>query len=335
MLHGKNPAGGSMRPLKVGYSLPESELRRGAEAPRWRELRELAQRAEAVGFDSLWAVDRMLFPAGDEYVGITTEEAHGGWEAWSLMAALAAVTERVELGQFVTNSLFRNPALLAKMAATVDEISDGRLILSIGAGDGGGDGPMFGFADDRRVARFEEAIQIISGLLRTGKINFDGEFYQVHEGELRPRGPRENGPPILIGSQFGPRMLRLAAQYADLWNTFHEISPAGVAEALAPLDAACRAVGRDPATLGRVLLVPVNLSLPHQHPPSTAYGVDRAAMGIESGSLLSGEPEAIAEGLRAYARAGIGHVVIWLDPDTIEGIEAFAPVLALLDEGNG
>lgn len=333
MLHGKGPAGGSMRPLKVGYSLPESELRRSAEAPRWRELRELAQRAEAVGFDSLWAVDRMLFPAGDEYVGITTNTSHGGWEAWSLMAALAAVTERVELGQFVTNNLFRNPALLAKMAATIDEISDGRLILSIGAGDGGGDGPMFGFADDHRVARFEEAIQIIRGLLRDGQIDFQGQYYQVREGELRPRGPRKSGPPILIGSQFGPRMLRLAAQYADLWNTFHEIAPGDVATALAPLDDACRAVGRDPSTLGRVLLVPVNLSLPRQHPASTAYGVDRAALGLESGALLSGEPETIAEGLRAYAQAGIEHVVIWLDPDTIEGIEAFAPVLEALHEG--
>jgi alkanesulfonate monooxygenase SsuD/methylene tetrahydromethanopterin reductase-like flavin-dependent oxidoreductase (luciferase family) len=321
------------RPLKVGYSLPESELRRGREAPRWSELRDLAVRAEAVGFDSLWAIDRLIFPAGDEYSGIPIEETHGGWEAWSLMAALAAVTSRVELGQYVTNSLFRNPGLLAKMAVTVDEISNGRLILSIGAGDGGGDAAMFGYADDHRVARFEEAIEIVSGLLRNGQIDFAGTYYQVRHGELRPRGPRPQGPPILIGSQLGPRMLRLTARYADLWNTFLEVSPADVPTALAPLDAALAEIGRDPSTLGRVLLVPVNLPGPRQHPPSTAYGVDRAGMGIENGIALDGEPEAIAEGLRAYARAGIDHIIIWLDPDTVAGIEAFAPVLELLDEG--
>ncbi|MGH2532911.1 MAG: LLM class flavin-dependent oxidoreductase [Thermomicrobiales bacterium] len=328
------------RPLKVGYFLPETENRRGPEVARWTELRDLAQRAEAVGFDSLWAVDRLLFPVGEEYsqelnasLGATTEsgESHGGWEAWSLMAALAAVTTRVELGQYVTNNLFRNPALLAKMADTVDEISGGRLILSIGAGDGGGDAPRFGYADDHRVGRFAEAIQIVHGLLRTGRADFEGEYYRVREAELRPRGPRKQGPPILIGSQLGPRMLRLAAQYADLWNTFLEFRPEDVATALAPLDTALAAVGRDPATLERVLAVPVDLPGPRQHPPSTAYGIDRAGQAAESGTLLSGEPAAIADGLRAYARAGIKHIVVWLDPDTVEGIEAFAPVLALLD----
>jgi len=316
------------RPLKVGYSLPETEFRRGPEMARWSELRELALRAEAVGFDSLWAVDRLLFPGGDEFVGFTIEESHGGWEAWSLMAALAAVTTRVELGQIVTNSLFRNPALLAKMAATVDEISGGRLILSIGAGDGGGDAPMFGFADDNRVARFEEAIQIISGLLRNGQIDFAGAYYQVRHGELRPRGPRPKGPPILIGSQLGPRMLRLVAQYADLWNTFLPLQPDEVATALAPLDAALAAIGRDPGSLERTLLLSIDLPIPRQHPSSTAYGVKRADEAA-AGTVLTGEPEVIAERLRAYARAGIGHVIVHLDPDTVEGLEAFAPVLAL------
>lgn len=146
------------RPLKVGYFLPESELRRGPDIARWSELRAMAERAEAVGFDSIWAVDRLLFPAGDEFLGFEMEESHGGWEAWTLMAGLAAVTTRVELGHYVTNNLFRNPALLVKMATTVDEISGGRLILSIGAGDGGGDAAMFGFPTDHRAGRFEEAI---------------------------------------------------------------------------------------------------------------------------------------------------------------------------------
>jgi alkanesulfonate monooxygenase SsuD/methylene tetrahydromethanopterin reductase-like flavin-dependent oxidoreductase (luciferase family) len=320
------------RPLKVGYLLPETEFRRGPEVARWPELRAMAERAEAVGFDSLWAIDRLLFPAGDELMGFPNKETHGGWEAWSLMAGLAAVTARVELGQLVTNNLFRNPALLAKMAATVDEISNGRLILSLGAGDGGGDAAMFGFAHDHRVDRFAEAIEIVAGLLREGRIDFEGRYYRVREGELRPRGPRPEGPPILIGSQLMPRMLRLVAQHADLWNTWIPIAPDDVATVLAPLDAACVAIGRDPATLGRTLMLSVDLPGPRQHPPSTAYGADRAAE-VAAGTVLTGEPAAIAERLRAYARAGIGHVIVHLDPDTVGGIEAFAPVLALLDEG--
>lgn len=329
--HGVNPTLHPTRPLKVGYALPETEFRRGPEVARWSELRELALRAEAVGFDSLWAIDRLLFPAGDDFSGFTVgEETHGGWECWSLMAALAAVTTRVELGQLVTNNLFRNPALLAKMAVTVDEISGGRLILSLGAGDGGGDSQIFGFADDHRVGRFEEALQIVTGLLREGHIDFEGQYYQVRDGELRPRGPREQGPPLLIGSQLGPRMLRLVAQYADLWNTFIPMQPDDVSTALQPLDAACAAIGRDPVTLERVLMLSVDLPGPRQHPPSTAYGIDRVEEA-ESGTVLSGDPAFIAERLRAYARAGIGHVIVHLDPDTVEGIEAFAPVLAALD----
>jgi alkanesulfonate monooxygenase SsuD/methylene tetrahydromethanopterin reductase-like flavin-dependent oxidoreductase (luciferase family) len=313
------------RPLKVGYILPETEHRRGPDAVRWTELRAMAQRAEAVGFDSLWVIDHLLFRSADG-------ESHGGWECWSLMAALAAVTTRVELGQYVTSNLFRNPALLAKIAATVDEISGGRLILGIGAGDGRPDTGIFGIADDHRVGRFEEAIQIVHGLLRTGHVDFRGQYYQARDCELRPRGPRPDGPPILIGAE-GPRMLRLTAQYADLWNTALPLRPEALATALAPLDAACAAVGRDPATLGRSLTVPVDIPGLRRHPPSTAYGIDRAEYAARTGALVTGESAAIAERLRAYARAGIGHVVVWLDPDTVEGIEAFAPVLDLLDRG--
>lgn len=320
------------RPLKVGLSLPETEFRRGPAVARWLELREMAERAEAVGFDSLWVIDRLLFPAGDDLFGAPLPHTHGGWEAWSLMAALAAVTSRVELGQVVTNNLFRNPALLAKMADTVDEISGGRLILSLGAGDGGRDAAMFGFADEQRVARFAEALAILTGLLRGKTVDLEGRYYRIHGAELRPRGPRRRGPPILIGSQLGPRMLDLVVRHADLWNTFLPLEPDEVAEALAPLDAALAAAGRDPATLGRSLMLSIALPGPRRHPPSTAYGLNWEDE-VAAGRVLGGTPSAIAELLRAYARVGIDHVVIHLNPDTAEGIEAFGAVLADLDGG--
>jgi alkanesulfonate monooxygenase SsuD/methylene tetrahydromethanopterin reductase-like flavin-dependent oxidoreductase (luciferase family) len=239
------------RPLKVGYWLPETERRRGSQVARWTEVRAMAQCAEAVGFDSIWAADRLLF-VNDHY------PAHGGWECWSLMAALAATTRRVEICQYVTNSLFRNPALMAKIATTVDEISGGRVTLCLGAGDRGGDAERFGYSEDHLVGRFEEAIQIISSLLRTGHADFDGEYYQIRDCELRPPGPRTTSLPILIATRYKPRMLRLAAQYADLWNSFYPVPAEDVHTMLEPLYAACAKVGRDPNTLIRTLTVPVD-----------------------------------------------------------------------------
>jgi alkanesulfonate monooxygenase SsuD/methylene tetrahydromethanopterin reductase-like flavin-dependent oxidoreductase (luciferase family) len=199
----------SRRPLKIGLNLPTVEGAKAGNSAGWAELRALAERAEALGFDSLWVPDHLLLTWGDQTRGI--------WECWSMLAALAAVTSRVELGPLVISTLFRTPALLAKMAATVDEISGGRLVLGLGAGWSGPEERTFGYPSDRRVDRFEEALQIIAPLLRTGHVDFTGKYYQARDCALRPRGPRPGGPPIMIGAK-GPRMLRLAARYADIWN---------------------------------------------------------------------------------------------------------------------
>jgi alkanesulfonate monooxygenase SsuD/methylene tetrahydromethanopterin reductase-like flavin-dependent oxidoreductase (luciferase family) len=309
------------RPLKIGLWLPETAYRRGPGIARWPDLLALARRAEAVGFDSLWVVDRLLFQSAEQ-------GAYGGWECWSLLAALAAATTRVELAAYVTNARFRHPALLAKIAATVDEISGGRLILALGAGDDGPEPAVFGFPGEPRVARFAEALRIVHGLLREGRVDVAGRFYRVRGGELHPRGPRPQGPPILIGSGLGARMLRLVATYADLWNTPGYARPAELAPVRAAVDAACLAAGRDPATLARTAVVPVDLPGQREHPPSTSYGIARGAV-----DAVSGAPADIAAAFRAYARAGIAHAVVWLDPDTVRGVDAFAPVLALLDRG--
>src|SRR5947209_5888849 len=248
-----NAASRTLRPLKVGINLPIVEGTMAGKTASWADLFAFAQRAEALGFDSLWVPDHLLLT--------WQEQTHGIWECWSLLAALAAVTSRVALGPLVACTAFRSPALLAKMADTVDEISGGRLILGLGAGWDGPENQAFDLKSDHRVDRFEEALQIIIPLLRIGLVDFACTYYQARECALRPRGPRSGGPPILIGAK-GPRMLRLAATYADLWNAEGPLQgPEEISSRRVAGDAACVAVGRDPATLGRSASVVVNLPM--------------------------------------------------------------------------
>ncbi len=308
------------RPLKVGIMLPDTEREMGGGSARWADLLAMARTAEEAGFDSLWVADHLLF----RFEG---EEQQGPWECWSLLAALAAATERVEIGPLVCCTSFRNPALLAKIADTVDEISGGRLILSLGAGWHEPEYRAFGYPFDHRVGRFEEAFTIIRTLLREGHVDFDGVYYQVRDCELRPRGPRPGGPPLMIGSE-GARMLRSALPHVDSWNAWYAWfgnRPKNLDPLREKVDAACGEVGRDPAAVERTCAVLVGLS---------------GAVGRTSGDPtdnvippLTGSAEELAEALRAYARAGIGHVQLVLDPNTIGAIEEFAPVLELLDRG--
>ncbi len=298
------------RPLKVGIMLPDTEGEMGGGSARWNDLLAMARTAEEAGFDSLWVADHLLF----RYEG---KEPLGPWECWSLLAALAAATQRVELGPLVCCTAFRNPALLAKMAGTVDEISGGRLILGLGAGWHEPEFRAFGYPFDLRISRFEEALTIVRGLLREGHVDFQGTYYQVRDCELRPRGPRPAGPPIMIGST-GQRMLGLTARHADLWNAWGRNSPADIPPLREKVDAACAAAGRDPATLPRTVSVLVDLPT-------------RAGRPREKPPFLTGSPKELADAFRAYAREGVSHLQVVLDPNTVEGIAALAPVLDLLD----
>ena len=239
------------RPLKVGIQMPEVER-----DVRWPEYLAMARRAEELGYDSLWYGDHLLYRRpGDA-------EARGPWECWTMLAALAATTSRVELGPLVASTSFHAPAMLAKKAATVDEISGGRLILGLGAGWNETEYLAFGFPFDHRISRFEEAFTIIRTLLREGAIDFEGEYYTVRDCELRPRSRRPGGPPILLGSN-GERMLAIGAPHIDSWNSWFADtgnSPAGVAPLRATVDAAALAAGRDPAAIQRTVAVLVRLT---------------------------------------------------------------------------
>jgi len=304
----------SRRPLKVGIQLPEVERE-----VRWPEYRAMARLAEDVGFDSLWTGDHLLYRS-------EARGSRGPWEAWTILAGLAEATSRIAIGPLVACTSFHNPAMLAKMAATVDEISGGRLILGVGAGWNETEYRAFGFPFDRRISRFEEAFTIVRTLLREGRIDFNGEFYQARDCELLPRPTWAGGPPLMIGSK-GERMLEIALPHVDAWNVWFSDTanrPSGVPALRERVDAACRAVGRDPAAVERTVAVLVRL----------AGGSGRAQGDTDAvAAPLEGSAEEIADELRAYAAEGIAHVQLVVDPITTRSIEWLGAVLDRLDRG--
>lgn len=300
------------RPLKVGIILPDTEREMGGETPRWRDLDAMARFVEGAGFDSLWVFDHLIY----RYDGL---EPQGPWECWSNLAALAAITSRVEIGPVVCCTSFRNPALLAKIADTVEEISGGRLILGLGAGWNEPDYKEFGFPYDHRVSRFEEALIIMHGLLRTSHVDFEGAYHSARDCELRPRGPRPDGPPIMIGSS-APRMLGLLAKYGDIWNAWGLQTVDEVIEHRDKVDAAMLAAGRDPATVERTVALLVDL------PTATGRPSETEKVGFKART-----PEELADHLFRYAEEGISHVQLMLDPNTLAGMELAARTLELLD----
>ncbi|KAA3639476.1 MAG: LLM class flavin-dependent oxidoreductase [Armatimonadetes bacterium] len=300
-----------MRPLRVGVQLPEVER-----FVPWPEYRDMAIAAEAVGFDSIWVGDHLLYRQPD---GPT-----GPWEAWSMLAALAAVTERVQLGPLVAATSFHNPAMLAKKAATVDEISNGRLILGLGAGWNRTEYDAYGFPFDRRASRFEEAFTIIRALLTVGEIDFDGEFYQLSDCVLAPPA-RSEGIPLMIGSE-GPRVLAAALPHVQLWNGWHAWygnTAEGAAGLNAKVDVACAGVGVDPADIERTVTVLVG-----------APGGSNRQLGSPNRATshpMTGSRDEVAAALRGFADVGIDRVQLVVDPITVGSIEWLGGVLDLLD----
>jgi len=301
-----------VRPLKVGVQLPEVER-----VVSWPELRDMIRAIEDGGFDSIWVGDHLLYRMPDG-------SGRGPWETWSTLAAIAAITSRVELGPFVACTAFLNPGLLAKKAATIDEISGGRLVLGLGAGWNEAEFTAYGIAFDQPVARFAEAFTIIRTLLRDGRIDFDGRYYQARDLELLPRGPRPEGPPLMVGTT-GERMLRITLPHVSSWNAWYRYTgntPEGVRPLRDLVDRVAVDLGRPPDAIERTVAVLIGAS---------------GARGRETGgdvAHLSGPPGAIADGLRAYAREGIGHVQLVIDPITVDAIEEVARALSLLDRSD-
>ena len=303
-----------MRPLKVGVQLPEVER-----PVSWSELKAMALKAEEIGLDSIWVGDHLMYRKPGR-------ESVGPWEAWSLLSALAVATERVQIGPLVAAIGFHSPAMIAKKAATIDEISGGRLILGLGAGWGEPEYLAYGFPYTQRAGRFEEAYTVIRTLLRTGEIDFAGEHYQIRNCTLVPRGPRPGGPPLMVGS-FGDRMLQATLPAIDGWNAWYADygnTREGLAVLMKKVDRICGEVARNPAEIERSVAPLVRMT--------GGKGRNSGDPSMAAIPPISGEPELLAAELRALAAAGISHVQLVLDPITIDSIAELAPTLALLDQ---
>jgi len=292
------------RSFRIGLHLPEIER-----VVPWTEIADLCRVAEEVGFDSLWVPDHLIYRDAE---GVS----RGPWECWSLLSAVAAVTSRVEIAPLVLCTSFREPGLIAKMAATVDEISDGRLILGLGSGWNEVEYGAFGFPFESRFGRFREAFTIISTLLRDGEIDYAGKYYTLRDCELRPRGPRPDGIPLLIGSR-GEQMLRHTLPHVSYWNGWP------------------RWWGNDPERLPQLLKTVDRLTVEADRQPAEI--VKTAAVFVRlDGGIVPDNPEAphfegseddIVEFVRRHLTLGIEHVQIVLDPITTRSVERFGRLL--------
>ena len=282
-------------------------------APTWESISQRASVAEAVGFDSFVFEDESLYHAA--------KHSRGHWDSVSIAAALAATTSRIEIGPSVFSAPYRSAALTAKIAETIDEISGGRFIFGIGAGNAPDyDYEAFGVPTDHRYSRFAEAIEIIHGLLKNGTVDYAGEYHSARSAELVLRGPRPQGPPIIIAAK-GSKMLRLVARYADCWNWWsfdHRSAMETLRPIIEELERACGEVGRDPATLQRSLDLGI---------------VDPLHRIDGQSSVLTGTAEEIGGTLLGFAALGFGEIRCDVYPWTVEGIEAMKEVVDLVHAG--
>ena len=301
------------RPCQIGVQLPEVER-----FVPWPELVAMAQAAEAVGFDSIWLGDHLLYDLPDGSV-------RGPWEVFTSLAALSAVTSRVQLGSLVASLGFHEPAMLAKMAATVDAISNGRFILGVGAGWNQREYNAFGIPFDRRVDRFQEAFHLVRRLLAGETVTHTGTYYTLDRCVVDPPAVRPGGPLLMLGSN-SPRMLSIGLPHVHQWNVWWSIfgnTPEGLASVIADVRERTAGVGRDPDEVEATACVYVRVP----------GGIGRT-MGDPSMAAIqpvSGSVAQVADRLGEFAATGAAHLQLVVDPITQAAIEWLGEVLAQLD----
>ena len=301
-----------MGSFQLGVVMPLMQYGAERVTPRWPDIRAMAIRAEEIGFDTIWTPDELLWRSADR-------PAQGVWDGVSMAGAVAAVTSRATVGTWVLSALHRNAGIIAKTAETLDEISAGRFLFGLGAGHAWpGQARAFGLPEDNVFGRFEEALEIIVPLLRTGRADFEGTWHAARDLPQQPVGPRPGRIPIMIGGN-GPRGQRAAARHADIYSCYVEERAAvdEVAPRLASLDRICAEIGRDPATLGRSVGMYVDPTVPAGTRPT----------------LLSGSATEIAAPILRCRDAGFTRLELMFNPGTMAALEALAPVLELVRAG--
>lgn len=307
---GRWPA--SKRPMGIGIMLPMAEYSSFGKPVQFKDMVEMIRVAEDAGIDAIWLMDHFFFrpPVADP----GTE--YGVWEAFTSAAALLQATTKINVGTLVSCLGWRNPGLVAKMTETLDEISQGRFILGVGAGWHEPEYDGYGYPFDHRVSRFEDALEIIAGLLREGRVTHLGDYFSAHDGIIQPRGPlgATGGSPILVGSS-APKMSRLMARHADAWNTGWHPTSEELVPMIAAVDQACAEVGRDPKTLVKTTGANIRMS--------TYTGARK--------KTIDGDNQAIADRLAQFREQGFRHFVAGIDECTPTSIEQLARIVELLD----
>ncbi len=266
----------------------------------WPQVRELALRAESDGLDLVVLPDHLAYRAGGEGDYATDDEPVGARESFTVAAALAAVTSTLGIAHSVVNAPYRTPSMLAHLASTVADVANGRYSLGIGVGNSF-DYEQLGVAADHRVARFEECIEIVSSLLRTGHVDFAGRYWSASQAELVLAPDLEHAPMIVVAAG-GPRTMLAAVTYGDAWNGWCPTDPeAAVArELVGMLDQACERLGRDPAALGRTVDLTVD---PLDHAGGRARSLEALGqlrdLGIDEARCYPVSPEAQTAKLEA------------------------------------
>jgi alkanesulfonate monooxygenase SsuD/methylene tetrahydromethanopterin reductase-like flavin-dependent oxidoreductase (luciferase family) len=276
--------------MRIGIQLPEVERE-----VRWPEYLAMAKAAEEVGFESVWIGDHLLYDAPER----------APWEVWTLMSAIAAATERVRIGPLVACAGFHPPAVLAKMASTIDEISGGRFVLGLGSGWNRREFDAFGIPYDKRVSRFEEAFAIIRGLLAGERVTLDGTFHKADDVVLLPKPARQT--PLMIGSN-GRRMLGIALPHVQAWNTWwddYHNDPEGLAKLIDEIGI--------PDTVSRSACMLVQLD---------GQPVERTPEGMDAV-----EQSRFAEHIKELGEAGADEVIVVASPITERSIRTLGDLL--------
>src|SRR5438132_9177403 len=295
--------------VRFGISTPNQNV-------AWDDLLAAWKEAEALGFDSAWVFDH--------FIPIFGNQDGPCLEGWTMLAALAAETHRLRIGVLVTGNTYRNPALLAKMATTVDQVSHGRLILGIGAGWFERDHAAYGFAfgsPHERARKLAEALQVITKLWSEDHPSFAGKYYQLDKAPFAPQNVQKPHPPIVIGGQGKRWIVPLVARYADGWNAVSGVTPDGMRERRAIIEAECRRIGRSPCPSEVSVLLPlIAITDIPLAGPVVRLGARAVVKKEVARSILADSSGAIRDRIREFADGGATESILSLRPPFDRGL---------------